>query len=145
MDQLSLSIVKRLKSGRRSFKEIGAELGVTENTVRSRVKRLGESGVLEVAGQVDPDALPGHRLVVIGVKLKTMNLVAKGEEFSRLRGVVSVGVVTGRFDLIVVAMLNQEFDLLQFYTQEVSRVDDVLSTETFVLYKNFNWKAPYVI
>ena len=35
--------------------------------------------------------------------------------------------------------------LLDFLTEEVSKVGEVLSTETFVVYKNFNLKVPYVL
>jgi Lrp/AsnC family transcriptional regulator for asnA, asnC and gidA len=42
-------------------------------------------------------------------------------------------------------MLKPGFDLLEFFTLEVSKIKDVLSTETFVIYKNFNLKIPYVL
>jgi Lrp/AsnC family transcriptional regulator for asnA, asnC and gidA len=83
--------------------------------------------------------------VLIGVKLATMELVKKGEEFSRLKGVVSVSVVTGRYDLFLQVLFNEGFGLLEFYTQEVSRVRDVQSVETFVVYKGYNIRVPYVL
>jgi Lrp/AsnC family transcriptional regulator for asnA, asnC and gidA len=54
-------------------------------------------------------------------------------------------VVTGRFDLILTVLLNNKFGLHEFYTQEVSKIKDVMSTETFVVYKNYNWKVPYCL
>jgi len=86
-----------------------------------------------------------HFLIIIGVKLETPKLVQKGEEFIKLKGVVSVAVVTGRFDLILTVLLNNKFGLHEFYTQEVSKIEDVMSTETFVTYKNYNWKVPYYL
>jgi Lrp/AsnC family transcriptional regulator for asnA, asnC and gidA len=83
-------------------------------------------------------------VVIVGVKLDTMELVTKGEEFSRLRGVVSVGVVTGRFDLLVTVLFKEGFGLLEFYTEEMSRLKDVQSVETFVVYKGYNLKVPYI-
>ena len=94
---------------------------------------------------MDPEAVSGHRIVIVGVKLKTMDLVKKGEEFSKLKGVISVSVVTGRFDLILTVLLKTGFGLLEFYTQEVSKLKDVQSVETFVVYKSYNLKIPYVI
>jgi hypothetical protein len=35
--------------------------------------------------------------------------------------------------------------LLEFFTKEISKVCDVLSTETFVSYKNFNLRIPYIL
>jgi Lrp/AsnC family transcriptional regulator for asnA, asnC and gidA len=145
IDETSLAIIKHLREGRKSFQKIAENLSITENTVRARVNRLIEEGVLDITGLVDPEAIPNHQLVKIGIKLKTMDLVVKGEEFSKLKGVVSVCVVTGRYDLILTVLLNESHDLLQFYTQEVSKIRDVQSAETFVVYKTFNLKVPYIL
>jgi Lrp/AsnC family transcriptional regulator for asnA, asnC and gidA len=145
MDAVNISIIKELRDGRRSFKKVAESLGLAENTVRSRVNRLLEEGVLEISGLVDPEAIPGHRVVLVGVKLSTMNLVQKGEEFSKLKGVVSVSVVTGRYDLILMVLLKDGFDLLDFYTKEVYRLKDVRSVETFVIYDSYNLKVPYIL
>ena len=145
LDETNLEIIKHLRQGRKSFKKIAEELSLSENTVRSRVNKLTDEGILEIAGLVDPDALPGHQLVMVGVKLNTMDLVIKGEEFSKLKGVVSVSVVTGRFDLILIVFLKEGFGLLEFYTNEVASLKDVQSVETFVVYKGYNLRVPYIL
>jgi Lrp/AsnC family transcriptional regulator for asnA, asnC and gidA len=145
IDKINLSIIKHLRSGRKSFKKIAEQLSLSENTVRARVRKLIDNGILEITGLVDPEAVSGHRIVIVGVKLKTMDLVKKGEEFSKLKGVISVSVVTGRFDLILTVLLKTGFGLLEFYTQEVSKLKDVQSVETFVVYKSYNLKIPYMI
>jgi Lrp/AsnC family transcriptional regulator for asnA, asnC and gidA len=144
VDDLNISIIRHLQEGRKSYKLIAEDVGVSENTVRSRVSKLEEEGVLEIVGLVDPETVPRHRVVMVGVKLTTMDLVKKGEEFSHVRGVVSVSVVTGRFDLILVVLLKEGFGLLEFYTEEVSRLKGVQSVETFVVYKSYNLKIPYI-
>lgn len=144
LDEINLAIINHLKDGRAPFKQIADDLQLAEGTVRSRVKKLRDEGVLEISGLVDPEAIPDKRVVLVGVKLKNMELVEKGEEFSKLRGVTSVMVVTGRFDLILTVMLSKEFDILEFYTDEVSRVEGVRSVETFVVYKSINLKLPLV-
>ena len=138
-------IIRHLKKGRKSFDEIAKELSVTPNTIRARVKKLVADGILEITGLIDPEKIDNHFLAIIGVKLKDMNLVKKGEQFKKLKGVISVGVVTGQFDLIAIVLLNNELSLLDFLTKEVSKVSNVLSTETFVVYKNYNLKVPYVL
>jgi Lrp/AsnC family transcriptional regulator for asnA, asnC and gidA len=145
IDETSLAIIKHLREGRKSFQKIAEDLSITENTVRARVNRLIEEGVLAVTGLVDPEAIPGHRLVLVGIKLSTMDLVRKGEEFSRLKGVVSVCVVTGRYDLILTVLMSDTHDLLAFYTEQVSQIRDVQSAETFVVYKTYNLKVPYIL
>ncbi len=144
IDQTSIEIIKHLRDGRKSFGQIAKDLDVAENTVRSRVNRLIKEGVLDISGVINPEAIPGHRVVMVGVKLNTLNLVKKAEEFSKLKGVISVSVVTGRYDLILIVLLKEGFDLLEFYTSEVYQLKDVGSVETFVVYKCFNLMVPYV-
>lgn len=145
IDPTNMAIIRHLRDGRKSLKKIAEELSITENTVRSRVNKMVEEGTVEISSLVDPSAIPGHHMVVIGVKLKTVQLVKKGEEFSRLRGVISASVVTGRYDIILQVLLNDEFSLLEFYTDEIAKVDDIQDIETFVVYKAYNMKVPYIL
>lgn len=144
IDETNIDIIRELKDGKKSLKIIADKLQITENTVRSRVNKLQEEGVLEICGLVDPATLPDHRVVIIGIKLSEMNLVEKGAEISRLKGVISANVVTGRFDLIILVLFKKGFGLLEFYTEEMSKIEGVRSVETFVVYKSYNLKVPYV-
>jgi Lrp/AsnC family transcriptional regulator, regulator for asnA, asnC and gidA len=144
IDKINLAIIKHLRNGRKSYKKIATNLSLSENTVRTRVQKLIDEGVLEISGLVNPESIDRHRVVMVGVKLQSMDLVNKGKEFSTLRGVVSVSVVTGRFDLILIVLLKPGFGLLEFYTEEVSRIKDLQSVETFVVYKSYNLKVPYI-
>ena len=145
IDKNNLAIIKHLRNGRKSYKKIAQDLRVSENTVRTRVQKLIAEGVLDISGVVNPESIEGHRMVLVGVKLQSMDLVKKGEEFSNLKGVVSVSVVTGRFDLILIVLLKSGFGLLEFYTEEVSKIKDVQAVETFVVYKSYNLKVPYIL
>ena len=145
IDKINISIIKELKEGRKSFKTIAEKLTITENTVRARVNKLTDEGVLDICGLVDPSSIPGHQTVVIGIKLEEMDLVKKGEQISNLRGVISVSIVTGRYDLMIHVLLKQGFGLLEFYTDEISAINGVSSVESFVVYKSFNMKVPYIL
>lgn len=145
LDEINVEIVRLLKNGRESFSNIAKELNLTENTVRARVKKLECEGILDFQGVVNPENIPRHQVMIIGVKLSSTDLFKKGEEFSHLRGVTKTSVVTGRFDLIIEVLFNEDFGLSEFYTQEVARVEGVQSLETFVVYKGFNQKVPYVL
>jgi Lrp/AsnC family transcriptional regulator, regulator for asnA, asnC and gidA len=145
IDEINLAIINHLKDGRMPYKKIADLLALSEGTVRGRVKRLKEEGVLDITALVDPEALPDQSVVMVGVRLQDMDLVKKGEEFSRLRGVTSVCVVTGRFDLILTVLLTKDFPMVKFYTEEVSKLENVRSVETFVVYKSFNLKLPLTL
>jgi hypothetical protein len=86
LDHTNRSSSRQLRTGRKSLKAIADKLNLSENTVRSRVQRMSEEGLLEISSLINPDSLDGHRAILIGIKLKTTDLVAKGAEFSRLKG-----------------------------------------------------------
>src|SRR5688500_1624212 len=57
-DELDRRIITMLRAdGRRSNREIARTLGVPEATVRYRVRRLTEGGVLKITASVDPEHL----------------------------------------------------------------------------------------
>ena len=145
IDEINMKIIKQMQNGRKPVTEIAEDLSITENTVRTRIKNMINNSFLEIKGVVDPDKITNHFIALVGVRMKTPILVEKAEEFSELRGVVSVGVVTGCFDLMLLVLLSNEFGLLQFFTEEVSKIDGVATSDSFIMYKNFNWRIPYIL
>ena len=144
MDKLNKAILRQLRDGRKSYSAIAEELDVTENTIRSRVRRMEDLEILDISGHVDADKVEDLQIIMIGIRTSSMDYIAKGEEISTLRGVLSVAVVTGRFDLIVTVELANDRQMLDFLKNELSRIDSIETIETFVIYKGFNLKVPYL-
>jgi Lrp/AsnC family transcriptional regulator for asnA, asnC and gidA len=145
VDDTNIEILRHLKDGRKSYKLIADALSLTENTIRSRVNKLIEEGILKFSGSVQIDDIAGHNLLYLGIKLKTMELQNKAQEFSRLKGVVSAGIVTGRYDIILQVLLGRDYTLLEFITEQVAKVEDVQTVESFIVYKGYNLNVPYII
>lgn len=147
VDETSRAIIRLLQDGRKSFSAIAEELGITENTVRSRVNRLIEEHVLSIKGLVDPEHMPNLQIAILGLKVKTLDLERKAKELSRLPGVISCAVVTGRFDLILHLELCDEkgMTLLNFFKKELVKVDEISGVETFIVYQSCNMEVPYLM
>ena len=147
LDDTNSAIIRELRNGRKAFSSIADKIGITENTVRSRVNKLIEDGVLQISGLVDPQFIPEMQVVVMGVKLSTLDLEEKAKEMLRLKGVISVMVVTGRYDLIVQLATSTQDDqsLLNFFKNELSKVKGVSDVETFVVYQSHNYMIPYML
>ncbi len=144
LDETSIAIIRQLSDGRKSFKKIADELGIAENTVRSRVNKLETAGVITISARVDPEQIPDYQMLVVAVKLKTMNGVRKAKELIKLRNVISVSAVTGRYDLIMMVVVTKDFGLTEFITEEMDRVGDIQAIETFVVYKSFQLEIPFI-
>jgi len=134
-------IVEFQDNGRKPYSEIASKLNVSEGTVRKRVKKLTDMGVFKIAGLIDPGKYGEHLLAVVGVQLGSQNLLENAQKFSELHGVISVGIVTGRYDLVCQVLFDKPDGLIKFFTEEVSKIKDVKFTETFIIYKAFNWKV----
>jgi len=145
IDETNIAILRHLKDGRKSYKLIADALSLTENTIRSRVNKLIEEDILKFSGSVEIDALAGHNLLYLGIKLKSMDLQYKALEFSKLKGVVSAGIVTGRYDIILQVLLGRDYNLLEFITEQVAKIEDVQTVESFIVYKGYNLKVPYIL
>ncbi len=146
LDKINLAIIKYLEDGRLPYKKIADNLGLAEGTVRARVKKLKEEGILDITALVNPEAMPSQSIAMIGICLKNMDLVGQAELLSGLNGVINVCVVTGRYDLFLTVMLDQDFTLVRFYTEEMAKVNTIIrSVETFIVYKSFNLKVPLKI
>jgi Lrp/AsnC family transcriptional regulator for asnA, asnC and gidA len=70
LDLVDEAILEALQGdGRRSFRDIARGIGVSEGTVRARVRRLQEAGVLRVLAFVDPSRLGKSVLALITARV----------------------------------------------------------------------------
>lgn len=147
VDETNRQIIRLLQDGRKSFSAIAEELGITENTVRSRVNKLIDDRILSVTGLVDPQYMPSLQVAIMGIKVKTLDLERKAAELSELHGVISCAVVTGRYDLILQLELSEDEDcsLLNFFKNELVKVDEISEVETFIVYQSHNLRVPYLL
>ncbi len=135
---MDMQIVEILRGGYENHSSIAKTLGVSEGTIRNRVQRLRESGVLVVRGQIDPEILSAHQLAIIGVNVAEAKLLdAKAKEIAKLDHVLSVSIVSGRYDLMVELLVESNQGLVRFLTETLSRVKGIAKTESFLLLKSY--------
>ena len=139
IDEIDQQIVACLKeNGRMTNNEIAAKLSVSEGTVRNRIRKLTTNGYLKVKGLVDPNQIKEKQVIYIGAKVAvSKDLEKTAEAVSRLPHVNSTSVVTGRFDLII-ELLIEPFDVINFICNDLGKLDSVISTESFLTLKNYN-------
>ena len=143
LDELSKGIVEQLQQdGRRSYAEIGKQVGLSEAAVRQRVQRLQESGVLQIVGGTDPMQLGFYRQAMIGIRVAG-DTTRVAEELGRLTAVDYVVLTAGSFDILIEVVCEDDDDLIELLNKRIRGIEGVQSTETFVylrLHKQFyNW------
>ena len=141
LNQLDWEIIGELqKNGREPNSTIAKKLNVTEGTIRQRVKKLLEAGVLRVSGQLNPEFLEGHQLILMGINIKESKRLEKTfHDLSALEEVHSVAITSGRYDLFIQVIVSNNLGVVNFLTKSMSTIDGISQTETFVLLKTKNY------
>lgn len=139
LDARDWAIIELLRAGTISNSAVAKELGVSEGMIRQRIKRLREHGILSLRGLINPDILANRQVVWLGANVAESRLLEKkAEEIARLDNVLSVSISSGRFDLIVELLLDTHRGLVDFLIHELSRVDGIVRTESFVTLKTYS-------
>jgi Lrp/AsnC family transcriptional regulator for asnA, asnC and gidA len=105
LDALDRSILAALQlDGRRPFRVIARDLDVSEGTVRTRVRKLEESGVLRILAFVDPLKLGDALIAVLNVQVSSGSHEDVATQISSWDEVSYVSSVLGPYDLSIQAM-----------------------------------------
>jgi len=145
-DGTDWAIIELLQQdGRLSNRAIAQRIGISEGTVRNRIRKLKDLGLVRVTVLLnlfeDPQAVSAY----VMVKLSTRDLIGAAEAFSRLPGVASVSAVAGQYDLIAEVLASSKTGLIEFVTRRLAAVPEVQAAETMIILKSFNkWAAGLV-
>jgi Lrp/AsnC family transcriptional regulator, regulator for asnA, asnC and gidA len=145
LDEHDLKIIQNLWNGRTPYKDVAMKIGMATNTVRNRVNRMLESGVLQIISLVNPAALENHQSAWIGFKVLPQNANASLEAVCKLKGVVGAASVSGRFDIMAIVMFNKEHSYQRFLEEELKKVNGLLSSETFFVIGGETFQLRYVL
>lgn len=144
LDEIDYKIIQELQAnGRRPYKEIAKKLRVSDGTVRLRTKKMIEKGLIRIKALINPFKFEHRICAIIGINLERRGHVEKMNQISKLKGVTSVVNATGRYDLFVEVFLDSQKDLMEFLVNEISKVDGIQATETFVYLDGINKWVTY--
>lgn len=125
IDDVDRAIMAELQiDGRRPFTEIARQLGLSEATVRQRVRRLERRGVLQIAAVIAPLRL-GLRRVLIGVKIRGCTPSSVEVQLRNLPEVDYVAISTGSYDLVLMAACSSDEELAELVTERLRTVPGI--------------------
>jgi DNA-binding Lrp family transcriptional regulator len=131
LDEVDLRIIEQLlKDGRKSYREIARELGLSVATVHNRVKRLQAEGVIKgFAPIMDYSRLGFDLTALILLQAEGAHLVEVEEEVAKLKEACAVYDVTGEFDVAVVARFKSR-EALNRFIKRILKIPFVKRTST---------------
>jgi Lrp/AsnC family transcriptional regulator for asnA, asnC and gidA len=134
LDCLDCKLIRVLQAdGRMPNNAIAKELGISEYTVRRRLKRLLDDGIIRIVAVASPIDL-GFEIagnLKINIDLKKTESVL--ENLKKIDPLIYVALTTGGTDVdadFIVRSLKEFHDLI---FKQISKIDGVLSTETSLL------------
>ena len=149
LDTTEREIVKRLaEDGRTPFQSIAKEIGVDEKTVRNRVAKLREKGLLNLTPTANGNNLDGCLVAIVAINIRTdiRNTVEElAQSIAELPMVSWVGAVLGQYDIIAEVVVESWDDLTRFELQELPQIEGVGKTTSFLVLSHFGKRGvPFV-
>ena len=133
MDELDHKIIALLQmDGRASNAKIAREVGVSEGTVRRRLRRLTKDDVVHIVAVTNLEKLGYATTALVGLQTGPGMSDTVAESLASLPESHYVAVTTGSYDVFVWAGLESAESLGNFLRTKVGGIEGVQRTETFV-------------
>lgn len=133
MDELDAKIIAMLQEdGRASNAGIARNVGVSEGTVRRRLKRLVDDKFIQVIAMLNPGKMGFGAEALIGIQVDPEKVDEVSRAVSDLDEISWVAVTTGSYDIFAWATLQSSGSLGLFLRTKLGTIVGVRRTETFV-------------
>jgi Lrp/AsnC family transcriptional regulator for asnA, asnC and gidA len=142
LDQLDHHIIEVLgKDARVSNRKIAAKLGVTEGTIRGRIKRLQEENYIRFTAISNPSHLGNPRLVLIGILAVQGQVRKLADRVAEMPGIRAVIVTLGRFDILAVGLFDDLESVLDVANNSILPLPGVRHVETSIVVKTLKYNS----
>lgn len=137
IDPLDRRIVEQLsRNGRMSNLEVGRLLGVSEKTVRQRIRRLMERDGMRIEAVFD--RAPAQSRLIVLLHSAPGQRFAVAARLAGLPEVDEVHLTTGAFELIAQASFASESEALEFYVRHIEAGDGIQSAQSAHIIETIN-------
>jgi len=133
-DEIDMGIIGYLREdGRMPNTRIAKNLGISEGSVRRRIRRMTGEGLIRVVAFVDHSMLGYAVEAVIAIQADPTKITEVADKLMELSAVRYVGIAVGDYNIMVSACFKSNQELLGFLTGEIARLDGVSRTRTFLM------------
>jgi len=138
LDPLDFEIVRELQEdGRRAFREVARNLSVPEATIRTRVKRLQDQGILQILAFTNPSKLGHAKLALLFVNVAPQDHDRVADTLSRWTEVSYLSTTMGTADICVQVLCRDDESLwnLQQKVRSLPGIRDVRTLQEVKVHK----------
>ncbi len=104
---------------------LARQLKVSDGTVRNRIQRLMEQGVLEIVAIVDPWKVGHRHQLLSGIEVELDKITEVGTALAEFPEVTYVSYTTGPHDIFMVSAFSSEEELFYFLTEKLAKIKGI--------------------
>lgn len=142
LDDLDMQLINVLaKDARVSNRKIATELGVTEGTVRGRIKRLQQDGMIAFTALTSFGMAKQKKMAILGIQVdvdKVHEVAGKIAEMGSISGVL---ITIGRFNIMAICIFDELEALHSATAEKILTVPGVHHIETSIAVKTVKYNA----
>jgi len=132
LDDTDRRIIAILQAdGRRPYSQIAEDLGIPASSVRYRVQRLEDNGVLQIVGIANPLTIGFDRFAMIGLKVRPGTAREVSRRLSELPETSYVIMTAGQYDVMAEVICRDTGHFTDLVNERMHQIDGVTSTESF--------------
>ena len=145
LDDLDRQLIDILsQDARGSNRKIAADLGVTEGTVRGRIKRLQQERLIAFTA-ITGFSLSNHaKLAFIGVQAEVGKVREVAKEIAELPLVTSVMIAMGQFNVLAISVFDELENLVENASDRILAINGVHHVETSIAVKTLKYNPRVV-
>ena len=145
IDALDRQLIDILsKDARTSNRRIAADLGVTEGTVRGRIRRLQNDGLIAFTAITSFELADNTKMAFIGVQVDVHRVREVATRIAQLDAINAVMVTMGRFNVTAICLFNELDALHDIASEQILSIDGVHHVETSIAVKTLKYNARIV-
>ena len=146
IDDLDLTILSELSADASiSVPKLSKKIKINPSVVYSRIRRLVKKRLIERFTIVVNDQELGFQIKALaGINMDSKKRDNIIDELFKLKGVREIAEVTGRFDILVTLYAHSLDEMHQIVSDEIGKIDGVISSESFIEMKTREKAMPYM-
>lgn len=142
LDDLDMKLISLLSQDARvSNRKIATDLGVTEGTVRGRIKRLQQEGLIAFTAITGFEMAGKGRLGFITVQADVESVRTVARQISELPLINAVMITMGQFNILAMCLFEELDSLVETASDRILALPGVHHVETSIAVKTMKYNS----
>lgn len=144
VDEQDDAIIAMLtEDGRMAVRELAQRVGLNEATVRARIRRLEDAGLMRVVAKLDTVALGFPITALVGLKIRGRSIDAVSRDLTEVPEILSILSVIGRNDLEIQVIAPDLAALDRLLNERILAIDGIVESEKAVATRVHKYVQPW--